>query len=100
MMREQAEKDRASPVGMVRVKAKNDLIAKFIKNGARGFNKDGIGVWPMDQFTRNRVRDGDVTLEKQPEQAPQQPEQAPQQGRHQSESEKRRAQPRQEGQSA
>ena len=67
MLRDEAKKERAMPAGMVRVKATNRLgdgiIAKFIRHGNRAFNKDGYAEWPMDQFTNNRVRDGDVTIE-------------------------------------
>lgn len=62
MMRKEAEHQRSNTL---RVKAKNDLIAKFIFHpiGHRTF-KDGYADWPNDSFTRNRIRDGDVTVEK------------------------------------
>jgi hypothetical protein len=69
LLRDEAKKERRMPEGMVRVKATNRLgegiIGKFIyhPSGHRTFNKDGIAEWPMDSFTRNRVRDGDVTIE-------------------------------------
>jgi len=31
--------------------------------GITKFDRDGRAVWPMDQFTQRRIRDGDVTLE-------------------------------------
>jgi hypothetical protein len=55
----------------VKVQAKNETIAKFIKHpyGTK-FNKDGIASWPDDAFTFRRVRDGDVTIVETKKEAP------------------------------
>jgi hypothetical protein len=49
----------------MKVYAKNDDIKKNIKHptGPIRFNEDGSANWPDDQFTRRRIRDGDVTTE-------------------------------------
>jgi hypothetical protein len=46
----------------MKVKAKDETIARVIRhpNGAR-FGADGTAYWPDDQFTKRRIRDGDVT---------------------------------------
>jgi len=54
---------------MVKVRAKNENIAKYIKH-LRGspFTREGTAFWPLDQFTQRRIRDGDVTIVEQEEQ--------------------------------
>ena len=42
----------------------------------RGFPTTGSVEWPLDTFTRRRLRDGDVTIESKPVQPPQPLEQA------------------------
>jgi hypothetical protein len=99
-MREEAKKTRAMPQGMVRVKATNRLgegmIAKFIfhPSGRRTFDKNGYAEWPNDSFTRNRVRDGDVTIEDQKQQTGEQRQQPAEQRAQ--EHERRRPQQRTE----
>jgi hypothetical protein len=90
-MRRKAEEDRASGGGLVRVKAKDELTRVLGPSDRAPFNKDGFAMWPNDQFTRKRIKDGDVTVEKQPEQG--QPKQGEQERRR-----SQREQPRQEGQ--
>lgn len=48
-----------------------EQVLKYIHHpGAiRGFDRDGKAVWPADQFTQRRIRDGDVTTEA-PKEAP------------------------------
>jgi hypothetical protein len=50
---------------VVRVLPKNDMIRKYIKHQPSriGWLKEGSVEWPLDQFTRNRLRDGDVIIE-------------------------------------
>jgi len=51
----------------VRVTAKNDEIRKSLKHPhtSAAFPEDGGSVeWPLDQFTKRRIRDGPVTREK------------------------------------
>jgi hypothetical protein len=50
---------------VVRVLPTSDAVRKFIKHGVTkvGFLAEGSAEWPFDQFTRNRIRDGDVTIE-------------------------------------
>lgn len=31
--------------------------------GGYKFNADGVSDWPYDQFTKRRIRDGDISLE-------------------------------------
>jgi hypothetical protein len=42
-----------------------DDVLKYIKHphAVRGFDREGKAVWPDDQFTHRRIRDGDVTVE-------------------------------------
>jgi hypothetical protein len=71
------EKDFAEK-RVVRVLPKNDLIRKYIKHQPTGlrFLKEGSVEWPLDQFTRNRLRDGDVIIEpEKPKEDPKQREQ-------------------------
>jgi hypothetical protein len=47
----------------VRVKAKNETLAKYLKHPSKiGFSPDGTSTWPNDQFTKRRIRDGDITV--------------------------------------
>jgi hypothetical protein len=50
----------------VRVKATSEKIRKYIFHpiGRRRFNAQGYADWPNDNFTTNRIRDGDVTIVK------------------------------------
>jgi hypothetical protein len=49
---------------MAKVYALKENVRKFIFHplGRIKFDKDGVADWPMDQFTRARIRDGDVAL--------------------------------------
>lgn len=52
---------------MVKVTAKNETIAKLIKHpNGKSFKDDGTAEWPDDQFTKRRLRDGDITVEAAP----------------------------------
>ena len=53
--------------GRVRVLPRDDEMRKLLKHPTSGgFLAEGSVEWPYDQFTKRRVRDGDVTLEEQP----------------------------------
>jgi len=49
----------------MKVYALKDNVKKFIKHpsAAMQFNEDGVADWPDDQFTRRRLRDGDISLQ-------------------------------------
>jgi len=49
----------------MKVYALKDNVKKFIKHVPTGYKFDANGVsdWPDDQFTRRRLRDGDISLE-------------------------------------
>lgn len=57
---------------VVRVVPRDDRIRKYIKHAITkvGFPKVGSCEWPNDQFTRNRIREGVISIEprKEPEQ--------------------------------
>jgi hypothetical protein len=49
---------------VVRVVPKNDQLRKYLKHPSRGaLNAEGSTEWPNDQFTRRRIKAGDVTVE-------------------------------------
>jgi hypothetical protein len=50
---------------VVQVMPKNDLIRKYLMHmpSRTKFPASGPATWPLDNFTRKRVRDGDVTVE-------------------------------------
>lgn len=54
----------------VRVLPRDDAMRKLLKHPASGgFRPEGSIEWPLDQFTKRRLRDGDVTIEQaEPEQ--------------------------------
>jgi hypothetical protein len=56
----------------IAVYATSEDIKKYIRHpfGVRQFDRDGKAVWPDDQFTQRRIRDGDVTLEPPKKTAP------------------------------
>lgn len=65
------EKDFNEARKVVRVLPRTDEIRKYLKHpGTRvGFLAEGSSEWPNDQFTRRRIRDGDISIErKEPEQ--------------------------------
>jgi hypothetical protein len=51
---------------VVRVLPTRDDIRKHIKHPISkvGFLAEGSVEWPLDQFTRRRIADGDVTIER------------------------------------
>jgi hypothetical protein len=50
---------------VVRVLPTSDLIRKYLKHQPSkiAWLKEGSVEWPWDSFTRNRLRDGDITIE-------------------------------------
>ena len=52
------------PDQTVRVNPRDESIRKLIRHPlrGRGFPSTGSVEWPLDTFTRRRIRDGDVTL--------------------------------------
>lgn len=65
----------------VRVLPRDDAMRKLLKHPASGgFRPEGSIEWPLDQFTKRRLRDGDVTIEAQQAEPEQQ---SPQQQREQ-----------------
>jgi hypothetical protein len=66
-------------VPVVKVFALKDHVKKngFANPPQYRLNKDGVGFWPMDQFTKRRIRDGDVSLDEPSKEIPQ-PEPEPQ----------------------
>ena len=63
-----SESDPNKGVPTMKVYAASDDIKKYIKHpfGVTQFDADGLAEWPDDQFTRRRLRDGDITLEPAP----------------------------------
>lgn len=57
-----AEREKA--LHTVKVKARDEMIAKHIYHprGMFRFDDEGVATWPDDQFTARRLRDGDITL--------------------------------------
>jgi hypothetical protein len=55
---------------VVRVLPTSDAIRKHIKHPISkvGFLAEGSVEWPLDQFTRRRIADGDVTVEQREQQ--------------------------------
>jgi hypothetical protein len=68
--RAQARTDRLArmramvPDQTVRVNPRDDNMRKLLRHPlrGRGFPSTGSVEWPLDTFTRRRLRDGDVTL--------------------------------------
>jgi hypothetical protein len=68
--RAQARQDRLArmramvPDQTVRVNPRDETIRKLLRHPlrGRGFPTTGSVEWPLDTFTRRRIRDGDVTL--------------------------------------
>lgn len=53
---------------VVRVFPRDDVLRKLLKHpSSGGFRSTGSIEWPFDQFTKRRLRDGDVTIEQQAE---------------------------------
>jgi len=64
---DRAEAVRANAPTRVRVLPANDQLRKILKHPASGgFLAEGSTEWPLDQFTKRRLRDGDITLEEAP----------------------------------
>jgi hypothetical protein len=53
------------PDQTVRVSPRDESIRKLLRHPlrGRGFPSTGSVEWPLDTFTRRRIRDGDVTIE-------------------------------------
>jgi len=49
----------------MKVYALKDNVKKFVRHVPTGYKFDvnGVSDWPDDQFTRRRIRDGDISLE-------------------------------------
>jgi len=56
----------ASSVGRVRVVPTRDELRRVLRHPGTGvgFRETGGAEWPFDQFTKKRIREGDVTVEK------------------------------------
>ena len=54
----------ARPVASVRVTPRDDDMRRVLKHpNGMAFRDDGGSVeWPLDRFTRRRIRDGSVTV--------------------------------------
>jgi hypothetical protein len=65
-----AQINEGRKVARVRVVPKNDAFRKalFHPRTRMRFPAQGSAEWPLDQFTKRRIRDGDVTIEAQREQ--------------------------------
>jgi len=52
----------------MKVYTTKDNVKKYIYHpiGRQRFDANGMADWPDDQFTRRRLRDGDITLEPAP----------------------------------
>ena len=58
------EKDFDESKRVVRVVPANDTLRKYLTHPTRGkMNAEGSTEWPNDQFTRRRIKEGDVTVE-------------------------------------
>jgi hypothetical protein len=53
------------PAPRVRVNPANDDLRRALKHPSGGiaFPKEGSVEWPLDQFTRRRIKEGSVTAE-------------------------------------
>ena len=60
------EKDFDEAKRVVRVVPRTDDIRKYLKHPATrvGFLAEGASEWPNDQFTRRRIADGDISIER------------------------------------
>ena len=71
MRQERLDKVRnANPKRRVRVTPAKESLRKILKHpGAStgSFRSTGSVEWPLDTFTRRRIRDGDVTVEERPQ---------------------------------
>ena len=57
----------ARAVKRVRVHPRDDVIRRDIKHGSKRFPTEGSVEWPLDNFTKRRLRDGTVRLENEQE---------------------------------
>lgn len=49
---------------VVRVVPTNERLRKYLKHPSRGgFLAEGASEWPLDQFTKRRIKEGDITIE-------------------------------------
>lgn len=61
---EALERVRSNQPKRVRLIPRDDVIRKSLKHPASGgFLTQGSIEWPLDQFTKRRLRDGDVMIE-------------------------------------
>lgn len=60
------ERDFDEAKRVVRVLPRNDEIRKYLKHPTTrvGFLAEGAAEWPNDQFTRRRIADGDISIER------------------------------------
>jgi hypothetical protein len=81
-MQEQAVKAHRPTV---KVTPKDDTMRRLLQHPrAGGFRKDGSAEWPDDRFTKRRLRDGDIELEKQNNQHKPEQQKPPPHGAHRS----------------
>jgi hypothetical protein len=61
------DKDFNEAKRVVRVVPRTDDIRKYLKHPTTrvGFLAEGASEWPNDQFTRRRIADGDVSIERE-----------------------------------
>jgi hypothetical protein len=58
------ERDFDEAKRVVRVVPTNENLRKYLKHPTRGgFLAEGSAEWPNDQFTRRRIKEGDITIE-------------------------------------
>lgn len=86
--------------GRVRVNPRDDVIRRDIKHGNIRFPAEGSVEWPLDQYTKRRLRDGTVTLETESEKSARNEQRAqdrryvaPQEGKPEGKPEDRRIKP-------
>lgn len=60
------ERDFDEAKRVLRVVPRTDDIRKYLKHGLTkvGFLAEGASEWPNDQFTRRRIADGDISVER------------------------------------
>jgi hypothetical protein len=55
-----------STVPRVRVLPKNDAMRRLLRHAnGTAFRKEGSVEWPLDRWTQKRLRDGDITIERE-----------------------------------
>jgi len=73
------ERDLEDRPRVVRVTPKNETLRRYLKHGITkvGFLAEGSAEWPFDQFTKRRIKEGDITVEEAVEAEPQAAEGGP-----------------------